>query len=160
MVFGEETDENIMTDEVLFKAKREDNNNWIEGYYMYHINRTLSPIDDSLKKEDIEHIILFDGFSDWNMHRDIKYVHIVPETLCRYIGIKDKNGIKVFTNDVVKCYTGRICKVVPISCNSYVGYDLIPIDGFDKEPPKAWSLYYDIEVIGNIYDGNFKHLST
>lgn len=116
----------MMTDEVLFKAKREDNNNWIEEYYMYHINRTLSPIDDSLKKEDIEHIILFDGFSDWNMHRDIKYVHIVPETLCRYIGIKDKNGIKVFTNDVVKCYTGRICKVGSYQLQQLCGIRLDP----------------------------------
>ena len=56
--------------EILFKAKRADTGEWVEGYYIYHINRTICPIGDSIKPEDEQHVIMQDGFSDWNMPRD------------------------------------------------------------------------------------------
>lgn len=123
---------------------------------MRHINRTPAAFNDSIKNEDIEHIILFDSFSDWNMNRSVEYVHVLPETLCRYIGIEDKNGKKIFTGDIVRCYTGRICKVVFASYKSFIGYDLIPIGEFDCDPPNSGFLFYDIEVIGNVYDKYIK----
>lgn len=46
--------------EILFKAKRLDNGEWVEGYYMRRKNRMIAPIGDTLKDEDVDHIILFE----------------------------------------------------------------------------------------------------
>ena len=85
--------------EILFKAKRLDNGEWVEGYYMRHENRMLAPMGDTLKDEDVDHIILFSGFADWNMQRNIKYVKVDPSTVCEWTGLIDKNGTKVFEDD-------------------------------------------------------------
>lgn len=85
--------------EILFKAKRLDNGEWVEGYYMRHENRLLAPMGDTLKDEDVDHIILFSGFADWNMQRNIKYVKVDPSTVCEWTGLIDKNGTKVFEDD-------------------------------------------------------------
>lgn len=94
-----------MNSESIYRAKQLDNKRWVEGVYMKHINRTPCPIGDSVKLEDIEHIILFDEFSDWNMPRGISYTHVTDYTVCRYSGKRDKNGHKIFEGDIISYET-------------------------------------------------------
>ena len=75
---------------------------WAVGYYVMHRKRTLCPIGDSLKEEDVEHMVVKDGFSDWNMPRSMEAVEIDPGTICRCSGEKASNGAFVFENDLVE----------------------------------------------------------
>lgn len=67
-----------MNREILFKAKRTDNLEWIYG---------------SLCKKKDKYYITED--TD-------QFYQVIPKTVCQYTGLKDKNGVKIFENDKVK----------------------------------------------------------
>lgn len=74
-----------MTREILFRAK-DINNNWAYGSYFKHIKRQICPIDnDSLKEEDIEHLMIRDSFADWNMPKEIECLIIVQRQVVKEI---------------------------------------------------------------------------
>ena len=50
-----------------------------EGYYVFHQNRQLCVFGDKLKPDDCDHLIVADGFADWNMPRGIDAKKIVPD---------------------------------------------------------------------------------
>ena len=127
--------------EILFRAKRISDGEWIEGYYLYYKPCILSPL---IPSEYRHCMTTLDGIT----------TDIDPTTLSQFTGMYDKNGKRIFENDVLKNDKGLIRYVKwEMSCGScctqVIGFgasgightDFINFDYLDE-----------IEVIGNIFD--------
>ena len=120
--------------EILFRGKRADTGEWIEGYYC----RAFRWTGDKNPTPAIQEA---DCYS---------FREIIPETVGQYTGLKDKNGKKIFEGDIVS-YNGSCHKVVFESRNG-TGYFGIVVGenetwGFGNSTPA-----YMMTVVGNIHD--------
>ena len=101
-VSGMMDDRRYLMREILFKAKRLDNGEWVEGYYVERDNKSwIYPagnqvISKSLARE------LRPFHSAKSTQRIMKEVFpVAPSTVCEYTGMTDKNGTKIFEGDII-----------------------------------------------------------
>lgn len=116
-----------MNREILFKAKRIDNGEWVEGYYV------KTRLGTDIKPSDV----IFVPFKI-NRNEEWGWIKIDPDTLCQYTGLTDKNGKKIWENDLLGHKLNRVEFLNGTYC----------ING-DR------SLFFEAntnEVIGNIFD--------
>ena len=87
-----------------------------------------------------------------NIYDDGMANRVLPNTVGQFAGLLDSKGKEIYEGDIVKCDSGRICKVVFFTSASACCFDLIPVGGFDCEPPKKSTLWKGLTVIGNVHD--------
>ena len=123
-----------MNERYLFKAKRIDNGEWVQGY-LYGIWE--------------KRYIL------WGMTNDIpNMIEVDPTTICQCTGLKDKDGKLIWENDIVKNEKGNFYKA--FWQNNYYQFSWICVKADVLPIGTKWNLWsiksFEIEVIGNIFD--------
>ena len=117
--------------EILFRAKRKDNGEWVYGDLLKNI--------DCIKIREREKDIT----------RIAKSYEVIPETVGQYTGLKDKNGKMIFEGDIVTGlfnYTDIIGHIVYGSDATFF-IERKGLYGIGLNNAEDW-----LEVVGNIHD--------
>ena len=143
----------------LYRGKRKDNGEWVEGYY--------SCVTDNYTPENRCYITAFKKLDNGEIILTGQF-EVIPETVGEYTGFPDKNSKKIFEGDywvdtddgendifVVEFRNGQFCFAIYGICGALMpyGYDETA-GGFgecDCVPMTDYNID-TIEVIGNIHD--------
>lgn len=121
--------------EILFRGKRIADGKWMYGLPSYD------------EYGNIEEIQVWDG-------EDISFCLVDPETICQYTGLTDKNGKKIWENDILE---GHLDDEFPedVTREKVIWHE----SGWKTEEPGCVDKEYldefdteNFEVVGNVFD--------
>jgi uncharacterized phage protein (TIGR01671 family) len=84
-----------MQNRYLFKAKRKDNGEWVQGVPFEIEGKTVILIKDT------ENLLRTHYLEENMWTAEIYAIEVDSSTICQCIGLKDKNGKLIFENDIV-----------------------------------------------------------
>ena len=132
-----------MEDRYLFKAKRLDNGEWVEG--------NLITDEHDEKKCFIGYVF---GTNDDGAPHDYDVVEVDQSTICQCTGLKDRNGKLIWENDVVRDEHGNFYKAIWQNNHYQFSWSCVKSDVFLIGVKwDLWSFEISgIEVVGSIFD--------
>jgi uncharacterized phage protein (TIGR01671 family) len=126
--------------ELLFRGKREDNGEWVYGYYVTADNKSyIFTGKTGLSQVTPAHRL---------MYKDFARYEVIPEAVGQFTGFTDSKGVKVFEGDIVH-YDLRDSNLEIAFYNGYWG--LLNGGGAAAELFIAVEIG-DVEVVGTIHD--------
>lgn len=88
-----------------------------------------------------------------NDYWDVKYIEVPEYQVTQFTGLKDHNGKEIYEGDICRCYFTDNSNNAEIGFVTFENCAFRLSNGIVDNTIK-WNLtdYYDIEVIGNIYE--------
>ena len=134
-----------MEDRYLCKAKRTDNGEWVQGYYV----KGLDVYDKEV------HLIFEPTTIFYSSGETDGWCEVDPSTICQCTGLKDKNGKLIWENDIIECKDGKHNFQTQIEWDAYCAgfiFQDTETSAAGLDALTANGLYSESKVIGNIFD--------
>ena len=135
-----------MNDRYLYRAKRKDNCEWVEGHL----------ITDEQNKDKYFIGYVFGTDDDGTPH-DFDVVAVDPSKICQCTGLKDKNGRVIWENDIVAYWDSYSTEsgMAEADCIGKVVWDdeTISFQVTNRLSAESYEVLGDeCSVIGNVFD--------
>lgn len=135
-----------MNREILFRGKLSYCNKWIEGNLIIAENGRPYIIPKDVFIVDGHHLRIDSDSPYW----------VIPETVCQFTGLLDKNDNKIYEGDIVKATTEKglhYWSIEYVRWYSFVGFVAYGKNRrFNIKFTDGVICRQNIEVIGNIHD--------
>ena len=130
----------IMEDRYLFKAKRVDNGEWVEGALVYD------------NRDKMHRIVIEIRYSTGTCITADNAPRVDSSTICQCTGLKDKNGELIWENDVVNCVDAECCGYIDWNESEAGFYFNVLLEDGRFEEEHVYDYQDCMEIVGNIFD--------